>query len=521
MEGRGAICAAWVGIAVAGHFFIQAWHYRTELFVRWQDEYSYLIQARMLAMGRLWMPGIGAGIGEFFDSPFLTVDRVYASIYFPGTAVLLTPGVWLNLPFWVMPAVIASAGAAFFYLLVARIFNPVRGVIAVLMLVSLLQFREVGMMALSEAPFFLAEMVLLWAWVRWWERPEKGWAWLIGAAAGYAAITRPVDAICFAAPVGAAMMWQLLRSRRGSIVPTLAKLVLAALPFLAIQAIQNVGVTGRWDTSAEARYVQRYNPAPLIGFYRIDPANMPRSSNPARQEEMNELLLPGYQEHRLDNFADWARARLARTYEDTLPHPMLALLIPAALLGMGDPRRRVIVASLILFLIFYALNPFYLDHYTVAIICPMICLVFMAWEAVEAAWPNSRPMIGTFMTLLLVMLSVVMRPLDFSKYAEVERIDRALDALSRQTALVMFRFDAADPQAFYVEPVYNISTADPDDALIVRAHDLGEREDRKLYEYYAQRQPGRVVYIHDRGAWRRGEEALSGPLGTVAEMAEK
>src|ERR1019366_10575966 len=65
------------------------------------DEFSYLIQAHQLAIGRLWMTA--HPIGEFFDSFQLFVRPVYASIYFPGTAILYVPGVWLHLPAWVTP----------------------------------------------------------------------------------------------------------------------------------------------------------------------------------------------------------------------------------------------------------------------------------------------------------------------------------------------------------------------------------------------------------------------------------
>ncbi|MGA3067802.1 MAG: hypothetical protein ABSF29_13245, partial [Tepidisphaeraceae bacterium] len=286
---RAAKIAIFVGSAVALFFFAQAWHYRGQLFVRWQDEFSYLIQARMLSVGRLWMPAYPAGIGQFFDSPFLTVDRVYASIYFPGTALLMIPTLWLQLPFWVMPALIASIAAALFYLLLARLFNPTRALIAIPMLVCLLPYRDVAMMVLSESPFLLAEMALLWSWLMWREHPTGRWAWFIGAAAGYAAITRPIDALCFALPVSVAMVWELLPSRKKMLLPILTKLVLAASPFLAIQVIQNLGITGRWDATAESQYVQQHNPAGLIGFYRIDPANVPRSAQPQRRQEMQQL----------------------------------------------------------------------------------------------------------------------------------------------------------------------------------------------------------------------------------------
>ena len=47
------------------------------------------------------------------------------------------------------------------------------------------------------------------------------------------------------------------------------------------------------------------------------------------------------------------------------------------------------------------------------------------------------------------------------------------------------------------EPVYNTDVAWPDDATVIRAHDLGERN-RELIGYYARVSPGRWVYLYDK-----------------------
>jgi hypothetical protein len=60
---------------------------------------------------------------------------------------------------------------------------------------------------------------------------------------------------------------------------------------------------------------------------------------------------------------------------------------------------------------------------------------------------------------------------------------------------VLFRF--SDRNA-HEEPVYNTDAAWPDDATVIRAHDLGERRNREIYRYYAQRQPDRAFYRYDR-----------------------
>src|SRR5215469_18844576 len=65
----------------------------------------------------------------------------------------------------------------------------------------------------------------------------------------------------------------------------------------------------------------------------------------------------------------------------------------------------------------------------------------------------------------------------------------------QQPAVVLFR---ASPRSdFFEEPVYNTDVAWPDDAPIIRAHDLGAR-DVELVRYYAARQPARTFYVFNR-----------------------
>src|SRR5690349_16836650 len=53
------------------------------------DEYAYVLQAKMLAGGHLWMPA--HELGDFFESFHLLTDDVYAAKYGPGTAMWYAP----------------------------------------------------------------------------------------------------------------------------------------------------------------------------------------------------------------------------------------------------------------------------------------------------------------------------------------------------------------------------------------------------------------------------------------------
>jgi hypothetical protein len=70
---------------------------------------------------------------------------------------------------------------------------------------------------------------------------------------------------------------------------------------------------------------------------------------------------------------------------------------------------------------------------------------------------------------------------------------------------------------YFEEPVYNTDVIWPDDAPIIRAHDLGPRN-REIFAYYARTQPDRTFYRFDLALAHQGKEPLT-RLGTARELA--
>jgi hypothetical protein len=516
--------AVLVGIFVAIYILLVDRASRELLFIKFNDEHAYMIQARMLARGRLWMPPYPPEVAPFFDALALIGDRVYAAMYFPGTALAMVPFVWLHLPFWTMPLLGAAASAGLLYLLAVDLFDPVRGLLAVLILISLSTFRDVAGYLLSEMPFLATELVLFLAWFRFRRQPQMRWALLLGVAAGYAAITRPLDAVCVAVPVGLAILCQ-LRKQPKPLLRTAAAIFLGAFPFLLLLLIQNKTVTGHWGDLAESYYNQRNFPASPMGFHQVTAEQIPKNLNPLKQQWLHDWVLPMYARHTpINSLRSWYRGRLQVTLQTSLPDPVLAILLPVALLALGEARRLVLAATLALFLMGYAIYLFFLEHYVIAIVPSMICLILMASEVIRQAWPNSKR-INAFVLLCIVTLSLPavwplqpLPPVAPSNAADQRPANALLAHLPITPAVVLFRFDPKVASA-HDDPVYNDSVAWPDDAEVVRARDLGPDQDRIIFRYYAQRQPNRVFYIYDPRARHDGRYPLIGPLGTAAELA--
>src|SRR3954447_14067252 len=94
---------------------------------------------------------------------------------------------------------------------------------------------------------------------------------------------------------------------------------------------------------------------------------------------------------------------------------------------------------------------------------------------------------------------------------QLRRIDATLATLPHRPVIVLFRYVRG--VSTDEEPVYNTDVAWPDAAQVIRAHDRGD-ENMKLFQYYAQRQPERWVYLYNRG-----DDSLT-ELGNVTDLAK-
>lgn len=211
-----------------------AWYQDRDMIPKFHDEHMHLVQMQMLAHGKLWTQS--HPLADFFETFHVLTKPVYAAIYFPGAAIVNVPAVWLGFPFWFIPWLLAAALVAMMYRLGADLLDGVAGLLAALMLISLQWFRYLSLMVMSQSLMALIGVLIILTWLRWRRDQSPRFAAIIGALMGFAAITRPVDALCYSIPIAAAML--IARPRH------IALVCVAALPFLAIQIVENVGITG-------------------------------------------------------------------------------------------------------------------------------------------------------------------------------------------------------------------------------------------------------------------------------------
>jgi hypothetical protein len=469
------------------------------ILLRFHDECSYTIQAHLLAHGRLWAPQ--HPLADFFETFHFLTKPVYASIYFPGTALLNVPGVWLGVPPWVMPVVMAGMVVALCYRIAAELADGMAGLLVALIVLSSGMFRAQATMVMSQMPAAMLGLLAVWAWLRWRNGRKIGWVLAIGVFAGWGAITRPIDALAFVLPVGVAMAAALWREPRREWATTGAALVLGALPFLALQAAFNVGVTGNILKTPYVAYLQQNQPGSVYGSAAAVPVTVESFSRlPQKQIYLRELMVrenPQTQPGFLPRVAN----RAGKFASVVLHNELLAVLAFAGVLG-GKRWRWVLLAQIPVFFILYALNPFFLFHYAVPMLAATAFAAVVGARVVAESVPATRAnLVAAFLTTALLLLACSALPglnpgvRDSAPSTPLlVRVEQSLKSI-REPAVVLFRF--APGSSVDEEPVYNTTAAWPDDAQIIRAHDLGAR-DGELLRYYAAREPRRVFYLFDR-----------------------
>ncbi|MGH7177158.1 MAG: glycosyltransferase family 39 protein [Tepidisphaeraceae bacterium] len=484
--------AACIGLLSCVILLLEARYQGRDFTPKYQDEFSYLIQTQMVAHGRLWSDA--HPLGDFFDSFQILVTPKYASIYFPGAAIWFAPGVWLRLPFWVMPLLASGACTALLYLILTELLDGACGLIGAAMLLSLPIFRLTSIMALAQAPTLMLTLAMIWCWLRWRETHAGGWAVVLGVASGWCAIARPVDALCAAVPIGVAMLLGLRRTDWRGILC----IALGAAPFLGVQIIFNNGVTGSWRQTPFELYSQRDYPQTSYGFHGFDPSVRPVSRLPQKQRFFDEHAVPFLRDHTPALAANkWARAWLPTTIVNGSPHGLLLILMPLGLLGLTCVRRVVVFALLPMFVLLYFPYVFFLTHYTLIAAPAVILGILTGAKAISSRRGRAFAML-CIVGLSLGEFAVFNRSAwdEFFTATELADTSARLSSLPDGPAIVLFRF--AEQSNPHIEPVYNLNVTNPDDARIVRAHDLGERN-VELFDYYAKIQPDRFVYLFDRG----------------------
>jgi hypothetical protein len=518
---RARLIAILLAALSSGYLTFTALRQKRDLFPQLHDESQFLIAAHLLARGRLWM--VAHPLVDFFDTFYVLINPKYAPQGFPGAAFFFVPGVWLGWASWVCPIILSGIAVGIFLRVATELLDGIFAAPAALLLVGTPMFRYISTMSLAQMPIIVLALGTSWAWLRWRASGRAGWAAAMGCGFGWMAVTRPADGLAIALPMLLAMAMQ-LRRQPARWRTTLAALLLPMLPWIALQAVQNVGITGSIATTPFALYNQRDQPHLGFGYADLSDGRQPMTNVPEKRAYYQRVVLPKLVTHRLANWPADFVSRL-KTVADVLPaNPLLLLLLPVGLLELPKRGRWVIVAPLLLMPLLYTFYPLFIPHYTVVLTPALVILALCGARRLTRAgrrWGAAARLAPVLACAAIAIgaLPEIARSLDEREMTPTLRAVNSAIADLPGPAIVLLRRDAPGPTteplapiALDEEPVFNDTVAWPDDAPIIRARDLGDR-DIELFRYYANHGPDRTVYRYDLHA-----QTLT-RLGRVRELA--
>jgi hypothetical protein len=309
------------------------------------------------------------------------------------------------------------------------------------------------------------------------------------------------------------MIVQMLRMPRWAALVSLLAAAAGLAPFAAVQLAFNIGVTGSPLSTPHQLYTRQHYPHAAYGPESAGD-RLPVELSPRQRKYYEEFVLSIRQAQEGRSMAAvWLNDRAPVTIRQSGP-PWLVLLWPAAILCLRDPRRWVLAASLPLFVAVYWLLLVYINEYAIGAVSGVTLLALAGLEAVSALAGRRGQ---TVRVALLLGLCVTMswRAWGTSRYATpheqpvMSAVHRATQQIQGEAILLIHQADDDDP---HVEPVYNTDAPYPDQARVIRAHDLGPRN-AELFDYYAGIAPHRRVWRYDRSTGRLSD------MGVVADLA--
>ncbi|PYV44019.1 MAG: hypothetical protein DMG06_08295 [Acidobacteria bacterium] len=230
------------------------------------DEYAYIFQAETFANGKLYYPP--PVHPEFFDAFHILTEKIYASKYPPGHALILVPGLLLGVPM-LMPLLLSMGSLMVLYFWVKEIKDQDFALISTgLLAISPLQIQmATSYLSHSTTLFFL--LLFAYSLRNSFERRSLGYPVIAGIAIGIAFITRPLTAFAVASPFIFYFFFLAIRKAREGKkhgLKIISLMSLACFPFLIIFFGYNTILMGSPLKFPWTEYTQRYMPADNFGF---------------------------------------------------------------------------------------------------------------------------------------------------------------------------------------------------------------------------------------------------------------
>jgi hypothetical protein len=345
-----------------------------------QDEYAYLLQARLFASGR-WVAA-GRPLPYVFTEILTFVTPVVAGKYTPGTSLALVPGVWLGAP-GLMPLVLTGVTAAGMFAIARRIAGEIVATLTVVLWLTLNPTLRWQGTYMSEVVSGAAWIVACWALLRW-TRQRESWALVfVGAAVGAITITRPYTAVALTVPIAVVVITVVAQRRAWR---PLALALACGGVIVGLMPLQNLHTTGSWRLSPVELYRRTYIPFDKLGFgLDSTPGTLPLTPD---LDSSMVVFRAGHRGYVRGAVPAAAVDRAKDISRDVWAGPWLGLLPFAVLALFGLPAEGwfglASLGSLVVFYMLYWNMPQWTVYYIE--VEPVLCFVTMVGVVRAAMW---------------------------------------------------------------------------------------------------------------------------------------
>jgi hypothetical protein len=458
------------------------------------DEFSYLLLSDTFAHGRLTNPT--PPLWQSFETFHELFSPTYCSKYPPAQGAVLAIGQLLGNPWF--GVLLSAAAMAAILLWALRAWMPARwAFLAAVLVAAKLCFTSYWVNSFwGGAPAAIGGALAIGGLGRILRRPSVGSTILLGVGISILANSRPYEGGAFCLPIAAVLFWWAIgktksqanwRDRFRKVILPLSVVLVANFAFMGYY---NWRLTGNARTMPLSLYEQRYNPGAIFIW---------QSPRPYIQQD----------NHQFDDFYNrWVRGLYKPTWKDlkritwkkaqlvsaTFLWWDLILVVPA--LYFLAKRRKLLVlwAPFVFTCLAYLLLAWILPHYIAPALCVVFAMIVTGMRHLRLFQPRGMAL-GLFFSRLIVIglflqtaNAVVTGNEDPIGIGGVRMEERAalvqrLNAMPGKH-LVFVHYSAK--HNVHDEWVYN--SADIATSKIVWARELDEQQNRKLVEYYKDRQ---------------------------------
>ncbi len=460
------------------------------------DEYGYLLQADTFASGRLTNPT--HPMAEFFETPYIFQSPSYNAKFPPGQGLVLALGQVLFGHAWYGVWLSCGALAAALCWALQGYFRPTLALVGTILILPLCIFSNWMNSYWGGAVAGIGGALVFGALPR--LRSGSAYAGvLLAAGAILLLLTRPFEGALVLAPALVVILFHRLNWRQWT------ALTVPALAGLAFWGYYNARVTGDPLHMPYAEYEVQY---PMTSHFNVLP-QPPRKDfdrlsiawvDQWEREAWNEARRPGFAMQRLRDL--WARAG---TFVGSAM--LLTPMFWFAAKWWRDRNLRAAGVAVVLSVWAAFVEVLYFDHYAAPALAPLLMLVVAglgylrqyqfspsrtvgAWLACTLpAAALATALIGP-VAALLAGAPLIPAPSGAREYLEnllAEEYGPHLVFVRRTGAgainwALYPRVEFAPVQIEFVHNGANI-----DQQFVVWAHDLGEKQNQRLREYYKDR----------------------------------